>query len=213
MEKKDEAGPVAGLDTKQNMDEIEKNYAAIEQGCFALLFMSRKMKEMALLVGIAKKGAGAFEATLDNLIAEDLENIRHARKGIGHLIEDVGNFMDGTDMNADMDLRPVELAYSLHQEFPDNVDPKWKPYGAIDPDAPEALPSAPPSSEGSNPPPSLDLEAVISAVLTREGIGRRYCDACEAWDPGCGCEPSVVQRDLQKIIHEIARRLRERGTA
>jgi hypothetical protein len=110
-------------------NQIEKEFAAIEQGCFALLYMLRKMRDTSIVIAAIPRQNGEFDPVLDNLLKEDMEAIQHIRKGIGHLIEDAGNFMDGTDMNVDMDMRCTDLAYELHQALPDNCDPKWMPHG------------------------------------------------------------------------------------
>jgi hypothetical protein len=114
----------------ENKNQIEKEFAAIEQGCFALLYMARKMRDVSIVLAMTTKTTGEFGSVLENLLKEDMDAIRHARKGIGHLIEDAGNFMDGTDMSAEMDMRGTALAFELHQALPENIDPKWAPYGA-----------------------------------------------------------------------------------
>ena len=120
------------LEYRAKWENIEKEFDAIEVGAAAVVHMLRKVKECAVELHKTANHPLAPDAleTVTRLRDQDVEELHRVRMLLGHILEDVGNFIDGSDMADDRCSDIVTPAFSLMQSFPDNLDPlpstrKW----------------------------------------------------------------------------------------
>lgn len=106
---------------KDKRAEIEREYEAIEVGLPAISYMIRRIHLVAaeLHNSLLRQPEGDGAKILTRLRDDDLGEVRMVRQRVSALLEDVGNFMDGTDMTQEGDGEATAHAFNLMHAFPD----------------------------------------------------------------------------------------------
>lgn len=103
-------------------EEIEKEFTAIEVSALALVVMLRRIKEVTrethLSGNPAFKVQGDALAILSSIRDNGLAELKRCRKIFAQMMEDVGNYMDGADMDDDIIPTITAPIYELLHSFP-----------------------------------------------------------------------------------------------